>query len=53
MMMPVMDGSVSIRELHKANPEVKIITVSGLTEKEKIENVDDVQVQAFLMNRKV
>ena len=49
MMMPVMDGSVSIRELHKANPEVKIITVSGLTEKEKIENVDDVQVQAFLM----
>jgi len=49
MMMPVMDGSESIRELRKANPEVKIITVSGLTEKDKIEKVDDVQVQAFLM----
>jgi CheY-like chemotaxis protein len=48
MMMPVMDGSVSIRELRKANPEVKIIAVSGLTEKDKIEKVDDIQVNAFL-----
>jgi nitrogen-specific signal transduction histidine kinase/CheY-like chemotaxis protein len=49
MMMPVMDGSVSIRELRKANPEVKIIAVSGLTQKDKIAKVDDIQVQAFLM----
>jgi two-component system cell cycle sensor histidine kinase/response regulator CckA len=48
MMMPVMDGSASIRELCKVNPEVKIIAVSGLTEKDKIAKVDDVHVQAFL-----
>jgi PAS domain S-box-containing protein len=48
MMMPVMDGSASIRELCKVNPEVKIIAVSGLTEKDKFARVDDVHVQAFL-----
>ena len=48
MMMPVMDGLMSIQELRKANPEVKIIAVSGLTEKDKIAKVDDLQVQAFL-----
>jgi CheY-like chemotaxis protein len=47
MMMPVMDGSVSIRELRKAYPEVKIIAVSGLTQKDKIAEVE-IQVQAFL-----
>jgi PAS domain S-box-containing protein len=46
-MMPVMDGSVSIRELRKAYPEVKIIAVSGLTQKDKIAEVE-IQVQAFL-----
>jgi two-component system cell cycle sensor histidine kinase/response regulator CckA len=49
MMMPVMDGSVSIRELRKTNPEVKIIAVSGLSEKDKITKADDIQIQAFLM----
>ncbi len=48
MMMPVMDGSASIRELCKVNPEIKIIAVSGLTEKDKLAKVDDVHVQAFL-----
>jgi two-component system, cell cycle sensor histidine kinase and response regulator CckA len=48
MMMPVMDGSASIRELCKVNPEIKIIAVSGLTEKDKLVKVDDVHVQAFL-----
>jgi CheY-like chemotaxis protein len=48
MMMPVMDGSMSIRELRKANPEVKIIAVSGLTPKDNIAKVDDNLVQAFL-----
>jgi nitrogen-specific signal transduction histidine kinase/CheY-like chemotaxis protein len=48
MMMPAMDGSASIRELRKANPEIKIIAVSGLTEKDKLAKVDDAHVQAFL-----
>jgi CheY-like chemotaxis protein len=48
MMMPVMDGSASIRELHKVNPEIKIIAVSGLTEKDKLAIADDARVQAFL-----
>jgi CheY-like chemotaxis protein len=43
-----MDGSASIRELHKVNPEIKIIAVSGLTEKDKLAKVDDAHVQAFL-----
>jgi len=48
MMMPVMDGSVSIQELRKVNSEVKIIAVSGLTQKDKKAKVDDILVQAFL-----
>jgi len=47
MMMPVMDGSASIREIRKINPEVKIIAVSGLTEKDKLAKVADF-VNAFL-----
>jgi PAS domain S-box-containing protein len=47
MMMPVMDGSMSIRELHKVDPEVKIIAVSGLIEKDKLANVAGT-VHAFL-----
>ena len=48
MMMPVMDGQASIRATRKINPEVKIIAVSGLVEKDKLAKVDDVHVQAFL-----
>ena len=48
MMMPVMDGPTSIRELRKINPEVKIIAVSGLTEKDKLAKVDETHVHAFL-----
>ena len=48
MMMPVMDGPASIRELCKANPEVKVVAVSGLTEKDKLAKVDDAHVQAFI-----
>jgi two-component system cell cycle sensor histidine kinase/response regulator CckA len=48
MMMPVMDGSASIQELRKVNPEVKIIAISGLTEKDKITKVDDIQIKALL-----
>ncbi|MFZ3166858.1 MAG: PAS domain S-box protein [Candidatus Methanoperedens sp.] len=47
MMMPVMDGHASIRAIRKINPEVKIIAVSGLAEKEKLKNVAD-YTNAFL-----
>lgn len=47
-MMPVMDGKAGIRELRKFNPEVKVIGLSGLTEKDKPEK-NDAFVQAFLM----
>lgn len=39
MAMPVMDGQACIRELHKINPEIKIIAVSGLIEKESFSKV--------------
>ncbi len=48
MMMPVMEGSISIRELHKINPELKIIAVSGLTETDKLAKVDEAHEYAFL-----
>jgi CheY-like chemotaxis protein len=48
MMMPIMDGSTSIRELHKINPELKIIAVSGLTEKDKLAKVYETYIHAFL-----
>jgi len=47
MMMPVMDGLASIRELHKINPRIKVIAVSGLTEKDKLAKVDEAHVYAF------
>ncbi len=47
MMMPVMDGSASIREIRKINPDTKIIAVSGLTEKDKLSKVADL-TNAFL-----
>jgi PAS domain S-box-containing protein len=47
MMMPVMDGHASIRAIRKINPEVKIIAVSGLAEKDKLKNVTD-YTNAFL-----
>jgi two-component system cell cycle sensor histidine kinase/response regulator CckA len=36
MMMPIMDGLTGVQELHKINPELKIIAASGLTEKDKL-----------------
>ncbi|MBZ0173727.1 MAG: PAS domain S-box protein [Candidatus Methanoperedens sp.] len=41
MMMPIMDGQASIRAIRKINYEVKIIAVSGLTEKDRLKNVAD------------
>ena len=48
LMMPIMDGPTSIRELHKISPELKIIAVSGLTEKDIIANVYETYIHAFL-----
>ncbi|MCE8425660.1 MAG: PAS domain S-box protein [Candidatus Methanoperedens sp.] len=39
MMMPVMDGQTSIRAIRKINPEVKIIAVSGLSEKSRLTDI--------------
>ncbi|HEY9246318.1 MAG TPA: ATP-binding protein, partial [Candidatus Methanoperedens sp.] len=47
MMMPVMDGQASIRAILRINPKVKIIAVSGLTEKDRLSKVADL-VAAFL-----
>jgi PAS domain S-box-containing protein len=47
MMMPVMDGQASIRAIRRVNPEVKIIAVSGLTEKDRLAKVADL-ANAFL-----
>ncbi|VVB88880.1 Methanogenesis regulatory histidine kinase FilI [uncultured archaeon] len=47
MMMPVMDGHASIRAVRRINPEVKIISVSGLAEKDRHANMAD-YTNAFL-----
>jgi two-component system cell cycle sensor histidine kinase/response regulator CckA len=47
MMMPVMDGQASIRAVRKINPDVKIIGVSGLAEKDKLKNIVN-HTNAFL-----
>jgi two-component system cell cycle sensor histidine kinase/response regulator CckA len=47
MMMPIMDGPASIRAIRRVNPEVKIIAVSGLTEKDRLAKVAD-YTNAFL-----
>ncbi|NJD52506.1 MAG: response regulator [Candidatus Methanoperedens sp.] len=47
MMMPVMDGQSSIRAIRRINPDVKIIAVSGLTEKDRLAKVSDL-ADAFL-----
>jgi two-component system cell cycle sensor histidine kinase/response regulator CckA len=47
MAMPIMDGSMCIRALHKIDPKVKIIAVSGLTENGKVGNIAAL-VNAFL-----
>jgi two-component system cell cycle sensor histidine kinase/response regulator CckA len=47
MMMPVIDGLSSIRAIRRISPEIKIIAVSGLAEKDKLKNVAD-HANAFL-----
>ena len=48
MMMPIMDGDVTIRTLQKINSEVKIIGISGLLSNQKIAENAGTGVKAFL-----
>ena len=48
MMMPVMDGQASIRAIRRINPGVRIIAVSGLTERNKLARVAITHIHAFL-----
>ncbi len=48
MAMPNMGGLACIRVMRKIDPEVKIIAVSGLIEKDKLAKVEDAHINAFL-----
>ncbi|NTV45268.1 MAG: PAS domain S-box protein [Chlorobiales bacterium] len=48
MMMPVMDGFATIHALRNLNPEVKIITVSGLIDKETMLKGANLKVDGIL-----
>ncbi|SNQ60909.1 PAS/PAC sensor hybrid histidine kinase (fragment) [Candidatus Methanoperedens nitroreducens] len=48
MMMPVMDGHSSIQAIHRINPDIKIIAVSGLIEKDEFARTGDTHIHAFL-----
>ncbi|AFZ11945.1 PAS/PAC sensor hybrid histidine kinase [Crinalium epipsammum PCC 9333] len=49
MMMPSMDGSLTIRTLQKINPHVRIIAVSGLESNAKIAEMAGSSVKSFLL----
>ncbi len=48
LMMPSLDSDTTIRTLHKLNPQVKIIAMSGLTTNESVARTMSEGVQAFL-----
>jgi DNA-binding NtrC family response regulator len=48
MMMPFMDGRVTIRALSKLNPQIRIIASSGLTAEERSIDRRDLAIYAFL-----
>jgi two-component system, cell cycle sensor histidine kinase and response regulator CckA len=48
LMMPIMDGAALIRALRQLDPEVKIITVSGLGSQDQLAELNNLEVQAFL-----
>ncbi|MES1023839.1 response regulator [Gloeocapsa sp. BRSZ] len=48
MLMPAMDGPTTIRTLQKMNPMVKVIAVSGLASKDKMNTVAAAGVKSFL-----
>lgn len=48
MMMPVMDGQHSIKNIRKTDPDVKIIAVSGAADRDKFGKISDSEIQIFL-----
>ena len=48
MMMPIMDGPLTIRALLRLNPDVPIVAMSGLTAKGQAPELAGLGVQAFL-----
>jgi two-component system, cell cycle sensor histidine kinase and response regulator CckA len=48
MIMPYMDGPMTIKALQRLDPRVKIIAASGLTTNEKITEGAASNVKAFL-----
>jgi CheY-like chemotaxis protein len=48
VMMPVMDGPMTIRALRKLNPQVRIIASSGLTDSIDAADLDQFGVKTFL-----
>lgn len=48
MMMPSMDGQTTIRTLHKINPQVKIIAMSGFASNGTVAQASGTGVKAFL-----
>ncbi len=49
MMMPVMDGPMTIRALRKLNPQICIIASSGLTDSIDAADLDQLGVKTFLI----
>ncbi len=48
MSMPFMDGAATIRALRKINPQLKIISISGLTDMQKADH-KDLNTNSFLL----
>ena len=48
LMMPIMDGLALIRALRQLDPQAKVIAVSGLAAQDKIDELNTLNVQAFL-----
>lgn len=49
MMMPTMDGVTTIKALHRMNPEVKIVAMSGLKVSEKVDHAFKAGVTGLLL----
>jgi len=48
MMMPIMDGPMTVQELQKIDPRIKIIGVSGLGSESVLVDTGQLRVRAFL-----
>jgi PAS domain S-box-containing protein len=48
MVMPIMDGPSAIRALYKIDPQVKVISVSGIQQNYKLAEITGADVCAFL-----